>query len=189
MPSYIYINGYPGVGKLTIANELLKLIPGSKVLHNHLFIDPVAAMVERSSPEYDDIRSHLRREILGLLRRPATRDTTWIFTDSRCTSATGSAAAEDYREAAAVRGVPFVSVVVDCGLEENQRRLVREGRGEGKNTKLTDVGILEAVRREEIMFRFGGEAELELDVSELTPVEAARMILSHVIAVEEKFQN
>ncbi|KAK1766698.1 hypothetical protein QBC33DRAFT_83827 [Phialemonium atrogriseum] len=50
MLQYIYINGYPGVGKLTVAKELEKLIPGSKIYHNHLLIDPVAPLVERTSP-------------------------------------------------------------------------------------------------------------------------------------------
>lgn len=56
---FIYINGFPGVGKLTIATELQKLLPSSKVINNHLLIDPVAAIHERSDPEYQPLRKAL----------------------------------------------------------------------------------------------------------------------------------
>lgn len=51
----IYINGYPGMGKLAVADALAKLIPRAKILHNHLMIDPVAALVDRDRPEYHAI--------------------------------------------------------------------------------------------------------------------------------------
>ncbi|KAH7202525.1 hypothetical protein BKA60DRAFT_163286 [Fusarium oxysporum] len=65
MPCFIYINGYPGIGKLTIAKELQQLLPNSKVYHNHLLIDPIDALVERSSPGYHEMRTGLRRYILN----------------------------------------------------------------------------------------------------------------------------
>lgn len=60
------------------------------------------------------------------------------------------------------------------------------GGGGGANTKPRDAEILRAIRRDEVMFRFGGDAELELDVSDLDPNEAARIILAHVNKVKCK---
>ncbi|KAK4450709.1 hypothetical protein QBC34DRAFT_424442 [Podospora aff. communis PSN243] len=98
---------YPGVGKLTVAKDLEKLIVGSKIIHNHVtvLIDPVAAIADRSSPYYDEIRTNLRRYFLDIIATsPATKDSTWIFTDSRSSSSVGSVAAQHYEKAAAKRG-------------------------------------------------------------------------------------
>ncbi|KAJ4160860.1 hypothetical protein BFJ70_g13232 [Fusarium oxysporum] len=65
MPCFVYINGFPGIGKLTIAKELQQLLPDSKVYHNHLVIDPIDALVERLSPGYHEMRTGLRRYVLN----------------------------------------------------------------------------------------------------------------------------
>lgn len=54
--TFIYINGYPGVGKLTVAEELKNIIPLSEVIDNHSLIDPVAREYERWMPEYYPMR-------------------------------------------------------------------------------------------------------------------------------------
>ena len=84
MGAFIYINGYPGVGKLTIAKELSyvslhisyvnqllayplcnrKVIANSKIFHNHLLIDPVAALFKRDMDEYQPLRKALVRGFL-----------------------------------------------------------------------------------------------------------------------------
>jgi len=62
-PPWIYINGYPGVGKLTVAHALARALESrsrsARVYHNHLLIDPVGAIVERDAPEYRALRSEL----------------------------------------------------------------------------------------------------------------------------------
>lgn len=59
MQPFIYINGFPGVGKLTIARELQKLLPKAELIDNHQLIDPVAAIFERTDPEYQPARKEL----------------------------------------------------------------------------------------------------------------------------------
>ncbi|KAL7953302.1 hypothetical protein V8C34DRAFT_318285 [Trichoderma compactum] len=162
MPQYIYINGYPGVGKLIIAKKLEKLIPSSKIYHNRLFIDPVAPLVDRHSPHYHDIRTSFRRHILSTI------------------ATTG---AEDYRDAANKRGVPFTSIILRCQLEENVIRVLGEGRGAGFNTKLTDPEALKRIRQEEDIYTFGGPYELEIDITNITPIGAAQQIYEHLVEV------
>lgn len=144
MSQWIYINGFPGVGKLTVAKELQKLVPNSKVYHNHLFIDPIAAVVDRSSTHYNTLRTDLRRYILNMLATSeAAQDATLIFTDSRCTSEVGILAVKDYQDAATKRGVPLISVILSCDLEENLRRIVSVDRSiPGGSTKLRDSDLL-----------------------------------------------
>ena len=86
--AFIMINGYPGVGKLTVAKELRlvsfsslsflplllflstrhlsvligprsTVLPHVKVFHNHLLIDAAAALYERGDPAYQPLRKAL----------------------------------------------------------------------------------------------------------------------------------
>ncbi|KAF5685237.1 ribose 5-phosphate isomerase A [Fusarium circinatum] len=139
MPCFVYINGFPGIGKLTIANELQQLLPSSKVYHNHLFIDPIDALVERSSPSYHAMRTGLRRYVVNeIATSEYTKDITWIFTDAREASAAGEMGAKDYEAAAAKRGVSFISIVLECEIGENMRRAIDLRRAANIGAKLTD---------------------------------------------------
>ncbi|KAM4066190.1 AAA domain-containing protein [Hirsutella rhossiliensis] len=181
MPPFNYINGYPGVGKLTIAKELNKLLPRAKVVSNHLLIDPAAALFDRTAQENQPLRPVLRREVLrSIASSVSTRDITWIFTDQQSSNQSGSSSAKDYQDAATARGAPFVSVILHCELEENLKRAVQGEKGGCSNTKLTNPTILRSIREREDIFRFKDENELELDVTLSSPREAARRIYDHL---------
>ncbi|KAL7899223.1 hypothetical protein HDV63DRAFT_334189 [Trichoderma sp. SZMC 28014] len=186
MPPFIYINGYPGIGKLTIAKELEKLVPDSKVYHNHLFIDPIAPLVDRDSPHYQDIRTSFRRHILNTIATSeAAARFTWIFTDSRSSGPIGSAGAQDYKDAANLREALFVPIILHCEMTENLTRISSEERGAG-NTKLRDPAVLKTIRLTEDIYTFGGPYELKLDVTSMTAPEAAKKIYEHLVEVATK---
>jgi hypothetical protein len=92
-PPFIYLNGYAGVGKLTVAKELIKLLPQpAKLLDNHLLIDPAAAILERNSPEYQPLRKALRITVLDAIATSTDlKRTTFIFTDQQSSNPLGSA--------------------------------------------------------------------------------------------------
>ncbi|KAI0388383.1 hypothetical protein F5Y17DRAFT_222191 [Xylariaceae sp. FL0594] len=184
-PPFIYINGYPGVGKLSVAKELCKLLPRAKVVSNHLLIDPAAAIFDRTAEEYQPLRQALRREVLkSIAAAKSTRDVTWIFTDQQSSSESGSSSARDYQNAAAMRdGSPFVSVILLCELDENLKRAAAgKDRGNGSNnTKLTDLDMLRDIREREDIFHFEDDYELELDVTHLSASEAASKIYEHIL--------
>ena len=56
----VWINGYPGTGKLTIAREIMAILGENQALlvDNHQLIDPVEIELAQSDPEMQDIRSH-----------------------------------------------------------------------------------------------------------------------------------
>ncbi|KAI0126912.1 hypothetical protein BJ170DRAFT_423619 [Xylariales sp. AK1849] len=181
MPQYIYINGYPGIGKFTIAKELENHIPDSKVYHNHLMIDPVAALVERGSPHYQAMRTTFRRQILHTIATSeGIKNRTWIFKDSRAFSPVGSEGAEDYRKATDRRGVPFISIILHCEGEEKFGKVTNETQGAASNAKLVDMKMVRTIRDEERVYYFGGAKELVLDITYMASTEAARRILAHI---------
>jgi broad-specificity NMP kinase len=56
----VWINGFPGTGKLTIARELALIYIRSVLIDNHQLIDPVAARFSRDHPQYQAERKRLR---------------------------------------------------------------------------------------------------------------------------------
>lgn len=96
-PVYIYINGYPGIGKYAIAKEPQKLIPNSKIYQNEWLLDPIAPL-QRNLLCHQDIQAGVYGIAYSrLLQCPAdVRPVTWIFADCRPTNNTDVTAANKY---------------------------------------------------------------------------------------------
>ncbi|KAF3158953.1 hypothetical protein TWF106_003826 [Orbilia oligospora] len=188
----IFINGYPGTGKLTVAKELQKIIPNSRVFDHHLLIDAARATFNQSDPEYQILRKAFRTTLLDSINTASTdhSPTTWIFTECQSNSHIGTSISHEYLAAAKRRSSPFVSIILTCSLEENLRRLSHPSRKTTPRRKLTNREVLKAIRDEEVIHRFGdwiGVRELLVDNSKLEPEEAAVVIKTFLekIAVEQ----
>ncbi|KAI9846572.1 MAG: hypothetical protein M1837_003813 [Sclerophora amabilis] len=182
-PAIVYINGYPGVGKLTVARELSKLISNSKIIDNHHLIDPVAMLYDRNMPEYQPLRravSQREAVLSSIVKSSSTKNVTWICTDQQSSSPTGSVVALDYARAAETRRCRLVSVILHCQAEENERRITATGRGGPTNSKLTDLAILRTIREREDIYHFGGKDEVEIDVTARSAEETARLIVNFI---------
>ena len=176
MPAYVvYINGHPGVGKLAVARHLQKLLPGSKVLHNHELIDPVEKTYPRGSAWYQIKRAEYRQERLKPIKEDLKlRDTVFIFTDSQTEH---NDCVSDYTDLMlGDHGRRFYTVILHCELEENIRRLNAPERGGSLNGKLTDVEVLKEYRSKQSILTFRDDDEIEIDVTDVRPEEAARRV-------------
>ncbi|KAJ7435325.1 hypothetical protein FB451DRAFT_1309748 [Mycena latifolia] len=184
--SFIILNAYPGVGKMTVAHQLVSRVPSCKGFHNHLLIDVVAALYQRSDPEYQILRRVLRQAIFDSLirqRRSGTQIANIIFTEAQSTSSPGPAVMNEYLIAARTLGIPIFSIILDCAADENARRLVSGKRGEN-DTKLTDIEILEAIRTTEEIFEYGEQAtwETRVDTTSMTIEEVAEEVAGPIRA-------
>jgi hypothetical protein len=90
----------------------------------------------------------------------------------------------EYAAAARAAGVPLVSFVLTCALEENVRRLDARAAqlGGGATSKLRDAGILRECRDGTELFRYGAHAarEMEIDVTALDVGQAVE-VMSRVV--------
>ncbi|KAE8380875.1 hypothetical protein BDV26DRAFT_289963 [Aspergillus bertholletiae] len=184
-PPFIYINGYPG-SRETHCGERVMLLPKAKVVSNHFLINAAAAVFDRDAEGYQPLRQVLvhaqhRKVLKFIATAQSTHDTTWIFTDQQSSNVLGSSSARDYQNAAALCGSPFSSIILNRSLEENLQMAAKGDRGRiGSNTKLTDPSILRHSRENEDIFHFRIEYDLTLDVTSLSPSEAAGKVYEHI---------
>ena len=179
----IHLNGFPGVGKLTIARHVAEQLPPTKLVHNHLLINPADAILHRTQPGYQNLRKGIRGAIFtALATEAATFATSYIFTDFQSSDDIGSSVCEEYLVLAQNRNAALIPIVLSCSWEVNMKRLVSPDRQQ--HHKLTDVELVGRFRREEDVFRFDKHPNyLHIDVSQLPPQESARLICEHVLRV------
>ncbi|KAJ5215628.1 uncharacterized protein N7498_002035 [Penicillium cinerascens] len=180
----IHINGFPGTGKLTVAQDLVAHVALSanlKLIHNHLLINPADAVLHRTQPGYQSLRRAVRAAVFtSLATEPATFNTTYLFTDFQTTNEQGASVCAEYAQAAKDRGCLLIPIVLTCDEDENIKRMMQSERG--KHAKLMDVELLRMFRKGAPVFEFSDRKEfLEIDVTRLEPEEVARTIWEHVL--------
>jgi phosphopantetheine adenylyltransferase len=180
----ILLNGSAGVGKHTISMHLSGMIPGSRVIDNHLMSDLADALCDRSNPGYVGLRKEMRRLAFDfiLTNQDIARGTnraTFIFTANFSISEAGTNAARDFEEFATRCDARFIPIVISCSEQEIERRVAHPDRNKHSRTKLTDPQRAVFLLNHKTMFRFLIPAELSLDVTNLTGEKAAAAILEH----------
>lgn len=180
----VHLNGWPGVGKMTIGAQLANKI-GARFIHNHLLHDVAIVCAGFDSPDrwqlYETVRS---AAYTALARRPASES--FVMTNALCKNAPRELEAwRHVVELALTRQAALVPVVLDLSIEENCRRIQSTERV-GK--KMTDPAILlEFIAADEIQKPDVPEL-LILDVSMLSAGQAAGRICDHLNRVRESLR-
>jgi hypothetical protein len=180
----IYINAFPGTGKLTTARALVSLLTNSLLLDNHTLIDPVAARFSRDHPEYQ----HERRKERDRAFKQYVEGEEWagsvvVCTDFRAAGDDDDGVAGEYHMAANRAGRLFVPICLTCGVEENLKRVESDERRCDGTTELHDPEEVRKFRLRYELYRFGGDEELVLDVTELSSEVVALIIFEWIIEV------
>ncbi len=173
----IVLNGYPGVGKLTIGRELAASM-GGRMLDIHSVYNVAIALTEFKSPEFIETVEEIESIAHNLIRKlPAEQPVvlTTVLTES------GHGADEwgrqEWRRITELAGQrpPLFVVHVSCDLQENRRRIELEDRV--LKRKLTDPEVADR-NHVQAMPLLGHDEEhlLTLDTTQLSPEEAARDI-------------
>ncbi|KAI7769964.1 hypothetical protein LZL87_003454 [Fusarium oxysporum] len=126
----VWINGFPGTGKETIADAMKQFDTNILVLDNHKLIDPVAAVFSRDHPEYFTQRQQYRQAILQRhVLHPSSHDHLVVFTDFQSDTELGQSVAKEYANASSYAYRPFLPVYLTCGLESNIEQSTAKGTG------------------------------------------------------------
>lgn len=175
----IFINGWPGVGKATIA-EMLTLMLGDKAN----LIEPSNGHNEtyQLPPDHPDFEQAQRKQrdayFAEHVERPSTFKKIAIFADCQADTDEGRSVAREYEAAASRSRRLFLPIYLECQMEENMRRVQQMERQVSMKGKL---GINEAksVRaRGGKLFVFREHQGLTINITNMAPQEAALQILS-----------
>ena len=173
----IVLNGYPGVGKLTIAREVAALV-GGRLLDNHSIYNVAFALTEfKSRAFYEAVRRV--QKIADDLIVDLPIDTPIILTEALAVG--GDWVDECWRRVqrlAATRGPLFVVHVV-CELDENKRRIRSEDRLDKRKPRDPSLAQQNYDKGEPLA---GGDAKncLRLNATCLSQHEAAEAIVAWV---------
>ena len=169
----IHLNGYPGVGKLTVGRLLAQRL-GGRLLDNHAIYDVAFALAEFRSAAWDNLARGVREvAFAGVEALPL--ETPVVTTNACSESDWGREMWQAMLDLAKRRASPFLVVSMICEPGENARRLCSVERGGGK---MTDPLALEAYRRNWALLEEGGDALLRLDCTKLSAEETATAILT-----------
>jgi|GEM_PF-626107 len=172
----IYLNGWPGVGKKTIGQIVASRL-GARFVHNHLLHDVAIACHGLTDPARWDLYEEVRRAAYGALRmRP--REEVFVMTNALCTNSDREREAWNHVVDLAVdRKVPLIPIVLEAAFAENARRLQDSER---TGRKMTDPRLLQEFMAADTIQKPDMTELLVLDVTRLSPDEAAKTILQHV---------
>ncbi|TFB05782.1 hypothetical protein CCMA1212_001492 [Trichoderma ghanense] len=183
----IWINAFPGTGKLTIAKAIKSLDKSVIIIDNHQLIDPVALRVSRDDPRYQAERKREREQAFEkYVYDPATASKTVVFTDFQSDNALGRSVANEYLMAAKKAKRPFMPVYLGCDVDVNVKRATSQDRVSGTTTKLTDTALLRDMRSRCKLFEFDDQDfSTWIDTTDKEPEGVAKMILGRSRVISE----
>jgi shikimate kinase len=171
----VNLNGWPGVGKLTTARELSRLING-KLLDNHTLLNVGKALARDGSPEfYALVRAVRSAAFDAILELPQTVPV--IFTNVVARGGASGFLEENWRaiiDLADTRRSDLYSVTLTCSAVENARRIA--GTDRALLGKRQDPELLQELANTRVLYDDGAKYRLTVDNSDLSPMETASRI-------------
>ncbi|CAM6092670.1 unnamed protein product [Calypogeia fissa] len=150
----ILLNGFPGVGKFTIAKALQKALPSGishRLIDNHLLIDPVEAIEPGRNDAHYRLRKDVRRIAFRGVECIQEKNVVVIMTTCLAAIPTDVEAFHEHANIALTRRVPLITVNISCDESANIARLCGDERKKGAvtgKTKLTDAKVLSQLRQD-----------------------------------------
>jgi shikimate kinase len=171
----VNLSGWPGVGKLTTARELAKLVNG-KLLDNHTLLNVGKALARDGSPEFYALVRAVRAVAFdAILELPQTIPV--IFTNVVARGGASGFLEENWRailDLARRRKSDLYSVTLTCSAVENVRRIA--GADRASLGKRQDPELLRELANTRVLYDDGAKYRLTVDNSDLSPMETASKI-------------
>jgi hypothetical protein len=186
----IYLIGFAGVGKYTIAKAIAEMMAGTlepcKIVDNHYVLNPIFNLIAQDGvtplpTQVWDAAMQVRLAVLATIEHVSPRDWNFVFTNELTEDSDGSNLMlySQILKVAEARGARFVPVRLWCDLEEHLSRVVRPERRE--RMKGVDPNEARDKHANHKLFMPDHANTLTLNVSNLMPNVAAQTILNHAL--------
>lgn len=181
----LYLYGYPGVGKNTVAKEIEKQ-SDFVAIQNHLISNAFRHVIAKQpGSDYKKIepfvKHHTMKAWLNFLEfiDAATPEQNLIFTSVLYQNDPDRVEYFEFiKNWAEQRNRLFVPVRMNCSREETLRRAQSPNRN--AEFKLNDAAILEKIMDRNVLLETDAQHFLDLDITHLPASESARAILDVV---------
>jgi hypothetical protein len=179
----VYLVGFSGTGKLTVARELALLLK-ARVVDNHWINNPIFGLIDNDRvtpfPEgvWDQI-AKVRQAVLDTIATLSAPELNFILTHAGYDDDP-----EDWKiynaiaKAAERRGALFIPIRLLCAEEELLRRVVSSERALKFKSMNPEAASRDAKGRNVLAVNHANG--MTLDVTALSPQEAACLILTHI---------
>jgi len=172
----IVLNGYPGVGKLTIGRELIDQIEG-RLLDIHTVYNVAFALTEFKSPEFRKTVEKIEKIAHDLihtlpLQQPVVLTT--VLAGNAGNSDWGDEEWARIEELGNARP-PLCVVHVHCELKENIERITSKDRDKKRKIRDPEMALRNQTEAKPL-YGMGASRLLKLDTTGLTPHESAAAI-------------
>jgi shikimate kinase len=178
----VYLIGYFGIGKYSIAKALVELIP-SKIIDNHYVLNPIFSLLENDGirplpPLTWHYASEIRQAVLGTIQFLSPKEWNFIFTNDLSEDSGSHQLFDDVVKIVTSRKGTLIPVLLECDLEQYLRRVAQPERRE----RMKSINTKEAQIRFAAQSKFQTEHPntLRLNTTHLEPLEAAKEILRHI---------
>lgn len=178
----IYLLGYPGTGKYTIGKEICRINPRYKLVDNHLVNNPIFSLIHMDgiTPLPYKVWENVGKiwdSVLDTLVHVSPPDFNFVLTNVLFDTEAERLWFQEIQGMAAARNARFVPVVLQISVEEHKKRI---GTPERKaHLKETNPNSPERYALLNNLYVPEHENLLKLDVSHISPEEAAEFILSY----------
>ncbi len=178
----VVLNGYPGVGKLTIGRILADRL-GARLLDIHSVYNVAFALTEFRSPDFyyaTGVVEDLADELIARLPKDVPVVFTTVLTENAARGADADMARFERR---AIGRGPLCMVHLHCDLAENKRRIVSAARDGMRKPRDPEM----AQRNHDGAAELSGadlDHMLRLDVTLLSAAEAADRITAWLLGIK-----
>lgn len=178
----IYLLGYPGTGKYTIAKEICQIAPEFRLVDNHLINNPLFSLIHTDgitplNPRIWDNVELIWRAVLDTIVHISPKDYSFVLTNALSNSDKDVAWFHEVTAMADKRGAQFVPVVLKLSVDEHIKRITSPDRP--LRMKEIDPTGPERYAKADNLISPEHPNLLTLDISSLSATEAARHILDH----------
>jgi broad-specificity NMP kinase len=179
-PTIFHLIGTPGVGKYTVAKELVALT-GARLVDNHAVANVIFNLLDQDGikPLPLEVWPHVgavRRAVLDALIDVSPRHLSFVFTNYlRGEDEAEMAMFQEMAAVAEVRRSRFVPVLLSCATEELVRRVPNQDRKQ--RMKLVDPVEARRMNDEVPRFQTDHPNAISLDTTHTPPAVVARRVV------------